>query len=1022
MSDGELSMLEHETFDFDLSTTPDKNQALGEDEQAEEDVFFGPVGYTEQCIKAAKQQLLPGSPLSPVEDLNTKQMAQLFVGSQTVISALVTKTGASNKKIAPSRSYKDICDKINEQGGPPILSSLENEKTMCNTTPKKPNIDRNQLLVDLSPGDNDQARSPSFYIPVSVAKTTENTKHIGTSLTDILELGNPQAVTGSARSAELETNSCNTKLVHDTFESLLYAEHEEPSVTAQSPGTPKLDVITVGRMGKQDAPNDNSVVPLLDGTGDTKPAATEKSPGIPKLNLITGGGRGKQDIPNDDSVVPLLDETGDKPAAMEKSPGTPKLYLITGGRRGKQDVPNDDSIVPLLEVTGDNDAAATEKSPGTPKLNLITGGRRGKQDVPTDDSVLRLLEITEDNKPSVTEKSPGTPSLDLITKGRMGKRDVTNEKSVLPLLEVTGDNDPAATEKSPGTPKLSLVTGGGDEKQDVSGDKSVLPFLDISKGDEPTATEQNPGMLKLDLIKAGREKQFVSNTTHLSPLLELSVDDVSMTMEKSPATPKLELKTAGRKGNQHFQSNTNSIMPKMSKQNLKISGKTAALDKGHNAEMECPMNARTASSSKLVKPSVRRSLQAPRIVTKPTPVAHLPPASAIQSGSSGGSRSSTEDPDNMVVPSKLPTKPMKSKLQLMRPGTFHQKMAHNKARAATEAKAVRPVRAAALGQKAQYPPVNLPVKTTSSGKLENKGPTELHGVMAHSSPRTGPASRSVDPSILNSPSSKHVKMDRIRRLSSNGYGTPSRASGIAHAPSTTGKRLACMVTPGQRGLWSVSSSVLLSDGSVASTPGRSSSGSISSPNRSTRGSIPTPNRSQKGSIPTPNRSVRGSIPTPNRSLKGSIPTLNQSQTGVNPLSNRSQKGSIPTPNRSLIGSIPTPNWSQKGSIPTPNRSQKGSIPTPNRSQKGSIPTPNRSQKGSIPTPNWSQKGSIPTPNRLQSGSISKLNQSMRGSSTSSTGSVFASPLQPINGNSRYSPAVVRQSICRRDVVNKENGN
>ncbi|XP_052778374.1 uncharacterized protein LOC128215810 isoform X1 [Mya arenaria] len=96
-----LNFIEAETFDFDLPATPETSS---EDIPAEDDeeVFFGPVGFRERCVKtvvdSATKEVKPLSPLNP------RQMAEIFKEANAVAERISSAYREKNSKAKTKES------------------------------------------------------------------------------------------------------------------------------------------------------------------------------------------------------------------------------------------------------------------------------------------------------------------------------------------------------------------------------------------------------------------------------------------------------------------------------------------------------------------------------------------------------------------------------------------------------------------------------------------------------------------------------------------------------------------------------------------------------------------------------------------------------------------------------------------------------------------------------------------------------------------------------------------------------
>ncbi|XP_046336652.1 flocculation protein FLO11-like isoform X1 [Haliotis rufescens] len=80
----EIKLLDEETFDFDLAMSPQVSSSISkdidEDDIDEEEVFFGPMGFTERIVAAT----VPVKDIKPMSPLNPAQIAQVVMEAHMV--------------------------------------------------------------------------------------------------------------------------------------------------------------------------------------------------------------------------------------------------------------------------------------------------------------------------------------------------------------------------------------------------------------------------------------------------------------------------------------------------------------------------------------------------------------------------------------------------------------------------------------------------------------------------------------------------------------------------------------------------------------------------------------------------------------------------------------------------------------------------------------------------------------------------------------------------------------------------
>ncbi|XP_061187671.1 G2 and S phase-expressed protein 1-like isoform X1 [Saccostrea echinata] len=84
----EFQLLENEQFDFDLPYSPGVRSITspGPEEEDDEEVFLGPVGFTEKCVATVVSEIAPlEEPLKPFSPLKPHQIAEIYKEAQMVV-------------------------------------------------------------------------------------------------------------------------------------------------------------------------------------------------------------------------------------------------------------------------------------------------------------------------------------------------------------------------------------------------------------------------------------------------------------------------------------------------------------------------------------------------------------------------------------------------------------------------------------------------------------------------------------------------------------------------------------------------------------------------------------------------------------------------------------------------------------------------------------------------------------------------------------------------------------------------
>ncbi|XP_055999903.1 G2 and S phase-expressed protein 1-like isoform X2 [Ostrea edulis] len=102
----DIQLLEDEEFDFDLPISPAVRtiHSLNAEEEDEE-VFIGPVGFTEKCVASVVSEIAPiEEPLKPLSPLKPHQIAEIFKEAQLVVYRINNKEKDGDGKGGNSKS------------------------------------------------------------------------------------------------------------------------------------------------------------------------------------------------------------------------------------------------------------------------------------------------------------------------------------------------------------------------------------------------------------------------------------------------------------------------------------------------------------------------------------------------------------------------------------------------------------------------------------------------------------------------------------------------------------------------------------------------------------------------------------------------------------------------------------------------------------------------------------------------------------------------------------------------------
>ncbi|XP_033745501.1 G2 and S phase-expressed protein 1-like [Pecten maximus] len=119
-----ISMLEDEIFDFDFALSPASSRSLEhgkEEEEDEEEVFFGPVGFAERCMAQSV-----GPEVKPLSPLNASQIAELVKEAALVAYRLKTdcKSSSFNDSDSPPKKRHSRSGTFTMDNSPLKLLSL----------------------------------------------------------------------------------------------------------------------------------------------------------------------------------------------------------------------------------------------------------------------------------------------------------------------------------------------------------------------------------------------------------------------------------------------------------------------------------------------------------------------------------------------------------------------------------------------------------------------------------------------------------------------------------------------------------------------------------------------------------------------------------------------------------------------------------------------------------------------------------------------------------------------------------
>ncbi|XP_070193642.1 G2 and S phase-expressed protein 1-like isoform X4 [Littorina saxatilis] len=109
-----VALIEDEIFDFDLPDSPDRSgQEKTSKDEADEEVFFGPVGFTEKCIAAGVTEIKPLSPLRP--DQMVELAKEAYSIAYRIANMKTSSPAASSTSLFSPKAKRTLLGKAEDE-------------------------------------------------------------------------------------------------------------------------------------------------------------------------------------------------------------------------------------------------------------------------------------------------------------------------------------------------------------------------------------------------------------------------------------------------------------------------------------------------------------------------------------------------------------------------------------------------------------------------------------------------------------------------------------------------------------------------------------------------------------------------------------------------------------------------------------------------------------------------------------------------------------------------------------------
>ncbi|XP_069141101.1 platelet binding protein GspB-like isoform X2 [Argopecten irradians] len=307
-----IPMIEDEVFDFDFVLSPASSSIEhSKEEEDEEEVFFGPMGFTEKCVAQTV-----GPEVKPLSPLNACQIAELVKEAALVAYRLKTdgENSTHNDSVSPPKKRHSRSGTFTMDDSPLKLLSLPiiecDELSPSVEVAKKPGIPEKKngnTVTKSSPG----KKNGNMVTKSSPGKKNGNTVTKGNKET-LLEQGRKLLTPNRSRRSGVGTPAKAKKSLQGMF---------KPKPAEKKP---EIELMTEREISKPDLTSRTSnPVPTI------KQALTSKVPnkksGLSKPRLQSPKTHTALKVVDTSNVVPAA-SIGTKPSSLKRSLMVPKSY------------------------------------------------------------------------------------------------------------------------------------------------------------------------------------------------------------------------------------------------------------------------------------------------------------------------------------------------------------------------------------------------------------------------------------------------------------------------------------------------------------------------------------------------------------------------------------------------------------------------------------------------------------------------------------------------------------------------
>ncbi|XP_032217787.2 G2 and S phase-expressed protein 1 isoform X2 [Nematostella vectensis] len=174
----DVALLEDEKFDFDLPLSSDEEQ------EDDDEIFFGPVGHKERCVatNAEVHAVAENEDWKPMSPLTAEQIVEIFKEA-TAVACMLKNTADEEQKDEPASDMPELLKDIGiDKSDLPQTNTKENLSPDTNLVVANANMDGNKSIDKLinAPKDNDagfMVRRRALVEKNSSMDTTPVSKH-----------------------------------------------------------------------------------------------------------------------------------------------------------------------------------------------------------------------------------------------------------------------------------------------------------------------------------------------------------------------------------------------------------------------------------------------------------------------------------------------------------------------------------------------------------------------------------------------------------------------------------------------------------------------------------------------------------------------------------------------------------------------------------------------------------------------------------------------------------------------------